>query len=239
MELLVVVAVILILLAILFPVVGHLRASAQNVRCINNLRQIGAAATAFSADNNGALLPYALNRPQVTQKYVNGFWYAILYHYLFPGQKWVSFDENIRNPRPGPFFCELADTLYGINRICGWNNSSNPAANPFQTYLKVGQGIVDKSQSTPHGFRNAGRPFPLPGGLAQTAFFADGSGGLVPDNFGEPESTNFPSFRHGGHANVLYMDGHIGRIKNPHFEANPDLIMTDEWVFFFGRSPQP
>ncbi|MDR1283724.1 MAG: DUF1559 domain-containing protein [Opitutaceae bacterium] len=59
-ELLTVIAIIGILAAIIIPVVGKARASADAARCISNLRQIGTANIAYANDNRDQL-PGGLN----------------------------------------------------------------------------------------------------------------------------------------------------------------------------------
>jgi len=57
-ELLTVIAIIGILAAIIIPVVGKVRQSANKSACASNLRQIGTALTGYSADNRDALPGY-------------------------------------------------------------------------------------------------------------------------------------------------------------------------------------
>jgi prepilin-type N-terminal cleavage/methylation domain-containing protein len=56
-ELLTVIAIIGILAAILLPVIGRVRESAQSSTCTNNLRQIGIAIQGYVSDNKGSLPP--------------------------------------------------------------------------------------------------------------------------------------------------------------------------------------
>ena len=52
-ELLVLIAIIALLLAILLPSLGKARDQAKNVRCRNNLKQIGLTFTLYTDDNEG------------------------------------------------------------------------------------------------------------------------------------------------------------------------------------------
>ena len=56
-ELLTVIAIIAILAAILIPVVGSVRRSAQAAKCTSNLRQIGSATFLYLNDHNGYYFP--------------------------------------------------------------------------------------------------------------------------------------------------------------------------------------
>ena len=56
-ELLVVVAIIAILAALLLPSLKSAREMGKMVTCMNNLRQIGFACTAYGDDNDGVLVP--------------------------------------------------------------------------------------------------------------------------------------------------------------------------------------
>lgn len=62
-ELLVVISIIALLIAILLPALTAARASARNVKCLSNSRQIGMAYYAFGADRKGAHLLYKSSGP--------------------------------------------------------------------------------------------------------------------------------------------------------------------------------
>lgn len=56
-ELLVVVGIISVLMAILLPALSRAREQARNVKCLSNLRQIGAAFAAYAVENKGYICP--------------------------------------------------------------------------------------------------------------------------------------------------------------------------------------
>ena len=62
-ELLVVIAIIAILAGLILPVLGKIQEGANSTKCSSNLRQIGVAINAYTADNDG-LLPGPLSLSQ-------------------------------------------------------------------------------------------------------------------------------------------------------------------------------
>src|SRR5580765_6801870 len=65
-ELLIVIALIAILAAILFPVFAQAREKARQASCLSNVRQIGSAMMMYIEDNDGVLMPNGMptGRPQ-------------------------------------------------------------------------------------------------------------------------------------------------------------------------------
>ena len=72
MELLVVITIIAILAAILFPVFARAKAAAKQSACISNLKQIGTAMTLYMGDHDD-IFPYAVD---ASDKYDPNIWAA-------------------------------------------------------------------------------------------------------------------------------------------------------------------
>jgi general secretion pathway protein G len=80
-ELLTVIAIIGILAAIIIPTVGRVRQSAQQAKCVSNLRQLGTAALMWHEDNPRSKLTPQLQRP-LGAGTENISWIAALLPYL-------------------------------------------------------------------------------------------------------------------------------------------------------------
>src|SRR5690242_17964083 len=74
-ELLVIIAIIAILAAMLFPALNSARDTAKKAACLNNIRQWGTAITLFAGDNNGLY-------PEVPKGSAYSGWYDYVYPYL-------------------------------------------------------------------------------------------------------------------------------------------------------------
>lgn len=77
-ELLIVISILALLAALLFPVFQSVREKARTTACLSNQRQIGLASMMYSEDNNGALLQYYYSGFPINQ----GYWPNRLFPYL-------------------------------------------------------------------------------------------------------------------------------------------------------------
>ncbi len=129
-ELLVVIAIIAILAAVLFPVFAKARERARIANCINNLKQLGTAASMYASDYDGIL---SIGIQPSTPGTQDGTWYWRWYDYTTNIQVYVcpsgeqentaAFPTNERGPISYAPICEDCFP----NRICNIGKIMRPA----------------------------------------------------------------------------------------------------------------
>src|SRR5688572_21461216 len=87
-ELLVVIAIIAILAAILFPVFAQAKASAKQIACLSNMKQVGLAANLYLIDSDDQWFPLSRFEP------LPGF---------APQMMWIGYDNN-NAPSSGGYY---------------------------------------------------------------------------------------------------------------------------------------
>ncbi len=215
-ELLVVVAIIGILAALTFPMVGRGRAAAHSAKCMSNLRQIYVAAQAWSSDNDGAIVPGAFGDAEATElNQITG----ILAPYL---ERTETTPFTSAKDLP-VFVCPANPNQFGYGynyNYLSWpqlNGGAMPknvkVAKPSQTVL-----LCDSENlSQPDGSFLAWRAY------------------VRPPSFGRWD--HVVSFRHPGKtANVLWVDGHITSEKQDSPAMSPGP--SNENPFWNGNGPQ-
>lgn len=190
-ELLVVMAILAVLIALVLPSAQNALAQARQTRCASNLRQIGAAAAAWAADNDGKIVPVFYPAENASKPLGLQNWNGILAPYLGRTTTNNAFTSATEMP---VFVCPEAPKNFGY----GYNYKylSWPAAGN-RGYL-----LCSYAQVT--------RP-------AETVMMVDSYDKLVPGQWRPyvrpPLQFNLqdylPAFRHRGTANVLWVDGHI------------------------------
>ena len=224
-ELLVVVAIIGILVALIFPVLNQAKASAKKTSCLNNLKQMGAAAQLYLADNDQRYPPNSYFEASGFPHQNTVYWYFGL----------IFTDENtsVMDGKRGILYpyqksvdlvaCPDATALHPTfdNPPFTVTTGSAPMGYDKNVLIVLGQPANNKE-----GIYG---PFPKAeewSDTANTLLLADS--GNAPSNLGPATSTfngiNFPKSmvtynargcpsanvqaRHNGMANVVMMDTH-------------------------------
>lgn len=100
-ELLVVITIIAILAAILFPVMASAKNAAKTTVCLSNMRQIGVAAQLYLSDNDNQYFPVARYEP--LQGYA-------------PQQTWIGYDNLNTGVNTGGFYGDVTKPATHIPR---------------------------------------------------------------------------------------------------------------------------
>jgi len=205
-ELLTVIAIIGILAAILIPVVGSVRESANGSRCMGNLRQMAVGAQAYANDNKGVIVPW---RPPVGKAY----WMTSLAPYVGvnrPPAPAVVEDsvfmcpDETPNTKDEPYYTEdRIRTRYSLNLHITWDGD---------------QGVAWQRRTVRYNeLEHPGRTF-----LFVDLFGAGGGG------WGMGSSLVYP---HKEKVNVAFTDGHVEALGK---ERMNYLCATTNHVFWRG-----
>jgi prepilin-type N-terminal cleavage/methylation domain-containing protein len=191
-ELLTVIAIIGILAAILLPVIGRVRESARNSRCVTNLRQDGVAIQTYASDNKGFLPPSGFSSisPYFTAD-PRSFQNALLpYLSVNKTTSWNT-ASLVGKAYSGTFDCpsykgDAGGTCYTIVQT---------VTNPDGTTIKPWGWLYQ------YGSQFLTNPKPLKQSVVPSTAVA-----IIDRDL----STAEPN--HSGHQNALYFDWHVGRV---------------------------
>jgi len=219
-ELMVGLLIVAVLVAILVPAFDKAILQARKSKSIGNLRGIGAAISAYVADNNG-YLPQGGMRP-VLKGQTMRYWYNALDFY-FGGQDWVNSNwKNLDRPAwqvdplkkyPDP---PKMDGVFAVNVGYGWNHQH------------FGYTPYDSPESLGWGGRLSQVEIPSETIIVGTN--SDGDGGLS-------NVLIYPSpgaaKRYNGGGLYLLLDGHVSNYT-------PAQIMeNDNHLFRKKKKPKP
>ncbi|MEO6437221.1 MAG: type II secretion system protein, partial [Tepidisphaeraceae bacterium] len=84
-ELLVVIGLIAVMMSLLMPALGKVRAAAGSANCLSNLRQMGIGWTMYTAESKGRLLEYVWTSPTTPDIAWRGYWPGVLEGYRVRG----------------------------------------------------------------------------------------------------------------------------------------------------------
>lgn len=202
-ELLAVIAIVGVLAAIVITSVSKVRESANSSACLSNLRQIASAATLYSSDNKGRLVPIA-NGTGASDAYT---WRGLLMPYLGNSPDLAVLrcpsDVNTSGMDKQRF---LAPPSYGINGTGGLhdylrganvrNNTVNLIRNPAKSIF-----VTDIGNST--------NPAASPSQWVQQDVGGSFGYATFPSAGAWSAANNWNAFpRHKGRVNTVFYDGH-------------------------------
>lgn len=206
-ELMIVAVIVAILAGIVIPALYAAKNKAQQVTCVNNLRQLFLAFEQYTNDNNG-LLPRPNNSgtsKDGTRNCNAEVWFKAVDWYLTalqPSSKRdeISLEERLLLVKQDPIF------------------NSVPFSNQDATRtIKMNQNLALPSECQ--------RPIETIGTPSKTVLLFDGriNSTGVADNY--EGSYGSVAQRHSKAANILFIDGHVERIQN----GNSDGTTSQGW----------
>ena len=218
-ELLVVIAIIAILAGMLLPALNRARASAREISCINNLKQLNMPFVAYLNDFNGMMLPYygyAKYWPQALATYLKEV--APKWQYgrssvaNYPAS--VEADKAKWDPRNwGPLHCPDAKQYlesYVFTEDYGMN-----------MYLPMF--VLGKYSSTIADYQFCYKFEKQPGSLSRIMLLID-----APLSY-RAYSNSMKHVIHNGSANYLFCDMHAEKIKGAPRPFNANLQDNFPW----------
>ena len=202
-----VVVIIVILAALLFPLVGSLREKARSARCAQNLRQIGTGLNAYIAENSGRLPNGRAHVSWLKDNDNNPLglsWYDAAAQHMGRGSHSMKFKDPAADPLPDVFCCPSGHAEpyhpewpytgdYAANLLLG--NNASPA-NPLRISAVKNPATTPYVQDTVK--QNNFGPNIFGSGYSRTADFA----------FAD---------RHNGKGNILWVDGHVSSLTHAEY----------------------
>ncbi|MDR1282381.1 MAG: DUF1559 domain-containing protein [Opitutaceae bacterium] len=207
-ELLTVIAIIGILAAIIIPVAGRARASARNIQCVSNLRQMGPAFAAFAADHRERYpVSYdSTNNPDNNWYYHLAPWLGMQVKY-----DWESV-KRICKPG-GPLGCPDTDVT----------DTTHP-----QPWISYKMTQAHASWLNAHGgITTGGLPVARIANPAQSLLVAEGHSH---PHFNTWATSGDPAaglvYPHRDKLNALFADGHVGSFTEQQLKEHWDIWYT-------------
>jgi prepilin-type N-terminal cleavage/methylation domain-containing protein/prepilin-type processing-associated H-X9-DG protein len=206
-ELLVVIAVIGVMAALLLPVLGRARTTAQRVKCVSGLRQLGIASQLYWDDNDGRAFRYRGSETNGGDLY----WFGWLARGA-EGSRAFDLKQGALYPFLGGKGVEICPSLeYALNRF---KLKAQGQAHGYGYNLAL-TAPLSQARFAMHRVRHP----------EKTALMADAA---QVNTFQAPASPENPMleefyyisadeatvhFRHSRMANTLYCDGHVAQAK--------------------------
>lgn len=222
-ELLVVIVVVAVLAALIFPALGSMRKRSLDAGCVSNLRQIGVAMGLWAGEYGAYPPPQADVNGDGSPDGTREWCYAStgdtqgrpsLFRKLYSAET-IPFLYG-RNPA-GSTMYHLKDTVFVCPSAARGNGVDPSAKSNSYTVRSYGMNSVAAGGGSIAGWRISINPLQL--AAPSKTFLLIDSAGVCTDMYyvQQPASvTNsflYVGARHEGHLNVLYCDLHVGSVK--------------------------
>jgi prepilin-type processing-associated H-X9-DG protein len=238
----VVIAIIAILAAILFPVFAKARQRAQNATCQSNLRQLGQAALMYQDDNGYMIMPALLVPFTDFANWEISSWYQRVNPYMrvLNQTSGFSIDERLTCPLAPKVDPSLRRT-YGYNLFyastaptSGYptlrHRSPGAMSNPSSTIqfmevwqFKEGNGASGVPTAAGRGslFCYPPQAYPYAGDVS------NGGYAYAPGFHSGRVATIIERLR--GQSNIVWFDGHVSSMVGRKIYYNTGTTVTDAW----------
>ncbi len=213
-ELLVVISIISLLIAILLPALGQARKSAQNLMCMNLIRQFGVANGVYATQSKGFILPVRLKAPGD----VKTDWMAnsMLHDAMGLGNLTIGYGNVPMNR-----ICPMADYAKahpGSGMYADrykWQYSYGGVVQSFSS-----EQLLDTTTQIVYRIDRILKPsYKLAMADAMDWWIRSSrSNFYVSDSI--MTTSMMTAYRHGGAANVLFFDGHADDVQREYLDQN-------------------